>query len=951
LKPEPVLRILAGLLFLGGLAYLVGPWVMPDLVRERPFLPHSVVKVVVLGLCCLHGSGWLGRHRPLIGAALIAHLVSIGAMVLYLVALPASGTMGGAGDGWPVRNVLFGAIALDGVITLLLGWAWVRARGVPVPAPPPSPGPEDGTLGRVLAGLGLLFGAATVALVALPFFPAAADVAVALPFVSNAAVRTAILALLCFVACREPRRHAAALDILVVGQLVAVLAGLALLLGADGSAWFRVGAWDVSRRHVLLVVAAFDLGVGLVLMLCAVRAWRRRENLEFLRPVEYRALEALAELLVDVRSPGMPSAGDVARHTDAHLAPIRAAKLWLFRGALFGTQLLPVFRLRPPMSEMEPGLRRTDLKQRFGYHPLEGVDDDRGRQILQALIRISKQLVYVGYYNDPAVHPSIGYTPFSRRPARAFEDPPGRSVSTVKLDVTPADELPDLMATDVCVIGSGAAGSTLAHELTKAGRRVLLVERGAYGEPSTFTEDELEMVGRLYADGVTGQTADFRFTILQGSCVGGGTTINNGVVFDPPDYLLESWNGEHEAGIDVPDLRASVQAMRAQLRVQRQTPYNETGVDDDNASYLNPSGFPFVQALRKHAGDLYTASGAVEANIEKSLGSGYENIGDRYGRKLGTLETLLPAAQATGRLSITAGLAIDRLLTCGGPRVREAQGETPSGRRIRIHAETFVIAAGAVASSWLLIRNGIRLGGRVGRGFSANMGSYLTVDFGREVRSEEGLQISHYALPRPWPEGAPPYVLETWWNPPAIQATNMPGWFEDHASNMRAYRHMMAVGVIVGTQATGVVRPALTGGPEVVFHPSPRELDRLAAGLRSVAEISLKDGAERGDRVRVMPNTWQYEAFTRLEELDRLEKLVKKSHYLTLGTGHPQGGNAMSSNPARGVVGSDFRVHGMENLYVCDASVFPTSIGLNPQMTVFALAHYAARRIAGGSPA
>ncbi len=946
MKPEPVLRVLAGLLFLGGLAYLVGPWVLPDIVRERPFLPHSVVKVIVLGLCCLHGSGWLVRHRPLIGATLLAHLVSIGAMVLYIVALPAAGAMGRDGDGWPVRDVLIGAIVLDGVITLVLLWSWLRARGATRPPTPAPPGPDDGALRRVLVVVGVFFGAATVALVALPFL--CPGIAVELPFVSNAGVRTAILALLCFVACRNPRRHAAALDILVVGQLVAVLAGLALLPGSDGSAWFHVGSVELSRRLVLLLVVGVDAVLGLLLLLGAVRAWRRREKLKFLRPVEFRALEALADLLVDVRSPGMPSAGDVARHTDAHLAPIRAAKLWLFRAALFGTQLLPVFRLRPPMSEMEPELRRKDLQQRFGYKPLSELDDDRGRQILQALIRISKQLVYVGYYNDPKVHPSIGYTPFSQRPERDFEDPPGREVSTTKLDVTPADELPDIVATEVCVIGSGAAGSTLAHEFTQAGHRVLLIERGGYTEPSAFTENELDMVGRLYADGITGQTEDFRFTILQGSCVGGGTTINNGVIFDPPAYLLDRWNQEHAAGIDVAELQASVQAMRAHLRVQRQTPYNETGVDPDNASFLNPSGFPFIEALRKHAGALYPDNGAVEANIENNLGTGYENIGDRYGRKLGTLETLLPKAQATGRLTVTAGLDIDRLLTGGGARVREAQGATPGGRRIRVHAERFVIAAGAVASSWLLIRNGIRLGGRVGRGFSANMGSYLTVDFGREVGSEEGLQISHYAIPKPWPEGEPPYVLETWWNPPAIQATNMPGWFEDHQSNMQAYRNMMAVGVIVGTAATGTVRPALTGGAEVVFKPGAQELDRLAAGLRSVAEISIKDGAERGEAVRVMPNTWQYDAFTKLDELDRLDRLVRKSDYLTLGTGHPQGGNAMSSDAGRGVVDPNFRVHGMDNLYVCDASVFPTSVGLNPQMTVFALAHYAARRITDG---
>ena len=94
---------------------------------------------------------------------------------------------------------------------------------------------------------------------------------------------------------------------------------------------------------------------------------------------------------------------------------------------------------------------------------------------------------------------------------------------------------------DVCIIGSGAAGGILAYELAKAGRSVLILERGAYVEPRDFTEDEVGMIGRLYADGVMQQTEDWRFTVLQGSCVGGSTTVNNAVCFRPPARVIDTW--------------------------------------------------------------------------------------------------------------------------------------------------------------------------------------------------------------------------------------------------------------------------------------------------------------------------------------------------------------------------------------------------------------------------
>jgi choline dehydrogenase-like flavoprotein len=95
-----------------------------------------------------------------------------------------------------------------------------------------------------------------------------------------------------------------------------------------------------------------------------------------------------------------------------------------------------------------------------------------------------------------------------------------------------------------------------------------------------------------------------------------------------------------------------------------------------------------------------------------------------------------------------------------------------------------------------------------------------------------------------------------------------------------------------------------------------------------------------------MVNAWKSEEFTSVEQLDRLDEICQDPDYISLGTGHPQGGNVISQDPKRGVVGPDFKVHGFDNLHICDASVFPTSLTVNPQLTTMSLAHYAAPRIA-----
>jgi choline dehydrogenase-like flavoprotein len=575
---------------------------------------------------------------------------------------------------------------------------------------------------------------------------------------------------------------------------------------------------------------------------------------------------------------------------------------------------------------MAPQERLDFVKRHFMTDVAERRISSLWRTLVQAMIRVAQQLVYLGYYGDKRTFASVGYAPFSERPRFAAEISKVEPYHPRVEVLSPADLEGSTIEADVVVIGSGAAGAILGYRLAEAGRRVLMLERGEHVDPSDFSEDEAEMFSELYADGALQLSRDFRFQVLQGMCVGGTTVVNNAVCFDLPERVFRAWNDPNglDAGLDEARLRESFRTVRELIDVRKQT-----------ETRLQPGASKFVEGIERLGLDAPpNRFGIVEANLADCLGSGYCNIGCAFGKKLSMLDTVLPWAQqrfGPNGLRIVSECRAERIVASDG-RAETVICKLSDGRRLRVNARATVVAAGALNSSELLLRS--KLGGLlVGNYVGFNVGSPITADFAEELYSYDGLQISHYLEPPP-ERG---FMLETWFNPVVSQALAMPGWFEDHYRNMHRYDHMTSTGVLVGTGRHSRVSLALTGGLDIDYKPTEEELGKLIEGLKLAGRIYLAAGAQR-----VMPTTLRYHEFRSEPELEQLDQLVKDNSDISLGTGHPQGGNAMSRDPQKGVVDPSFRVHGFENLYVCDASVFPSSIGVNPQLTVMALADYAA---------
>jgi choline dehydrogenase-like flavoprotein len=645
---------------------------------------------------------------------------------------------------------------------------------------------------------------------------------------------------------------------------------------------------------------------------------------------EFRTLVALAEVVVmgekEVLAPE-----EVARNIDRYLAAFRARTKWLTKAALIGIENYPLLSFKPPFSKMKAPDRLAFIKQRFYQEVTSPLIPRFWRQSVQGMIRMGKQLCYLGYYNDPRTYESVGFIPFSQRKDKDEKIRQYPIKEPLPLQVEDSAQIrSEKLVGDVIVIGSGAAGAVVAYGLAKAGREVLMLERGDYVDPRQFSEDEMEMFGKLYADGALQFTRDFQLQVLQGSCVGGTTVVNNAVCFDLPAEVLERWNEPRglAAGLEAGPFWEALKQVRKLAGVQRQ-----------NHPYLNKGAAHFKEGLNK-LGLLAAPNefAEVEANIQNCLGCGYCNNGCRYGKKLSMLDTLLPMTQkdfGTERLKIIASCEVEKLKG-KGKKITSAVCRLADDRRVEIRGNTFVLCAGAISSSLILLRSGVG-GKQVGRNLAFNITSPITAVFDGVVNSYDGLQVSHYFKPAP----ARGFAIETWASPPVTAVFTMPGWFEDHYANMRRFNRMANAAALVATQSNAQVRHAGLTGREIEYTPAREDFQKLLEGLMLVGEIFLEAGA-----TSILPHTFKYYEFTNKEQLRRLPDLVKSSLDITLGSGHPQGGNNMSNNSKRGVVNPEFRVYGYDNLFACDASVFPSSIGVNPQLTIMALAHYAAPLIA-----
>jgi choline dehydrogenase-like flavoprotein len=470
---------------------------------------------------------------------------------------------------------------------------------------------------------------------------------------------------------------------------------------------------------------------------------------------------------------------------------------------------------------------------------------------------------------------------------------------------------------DVCVVGSGAGGGVTAAVLAEAGLDVVVLEAGGHYEEADFDGAELNGLRRLYHGRGTTATDDQGIGILAGACLGGGTVVNYTTSFRTPDAIRAEWGGVFET--DAFD--RALDAVCARLAVN--TDHNRLSKREEIVSRgLDSLGWHEARMPRN------------VRRCDQDGVCGYCAYGCPLGAKQSTARTWLVDAQAAGA-RIVARTKAQRVLLQAG-RTRGVAAATADGHGVTVRSNAVVAACGAIETPALLRRSGVAAPG-LGRNLHLHpVGGAFGV-FDEEIRPWEGTLQAIYS------DEVDGSKLETTAIHPALLVGAAP-WRSaaQHAELMSWLPRLTLIGVLLRDLDAGEVRVGRDGSPAVRYRLSARDAARLRAGTEAAAHVLEAAGATR--IVSSHARAVQYEPGAS----GSIETFVRDADAAGWGPGrvalysfHQMGTAAIGS-----VCDDEGVVAGTKGLVVADASAFPSASGVNPMVTIEAIAHVNASALA-----
>jgi choline dehydrogenase-like flavoprotein len=540
----------------------------------------------------------------------------------------------------------------------------------------------------------------------------------------------------------------------------------------------------------------------------------------------------------------------------------------------------------------------------------------------------------------PALRPAVAaFGRLALFAAYAAADEQGRSAVWERLgypgprtDVPAAEAFPlapapaagARVSADAVVVGSGAGGGVAAALLAKAGLRVVVLEAGPPFEEVAAQQREAEAFGQLYLEHGLCSSDDGGVSILAGACVGGGTAVNWSTSLRLPPALAAEWSRTLGRPGFAGELADAYDAVETRLGVTPATSHNH-----NNA------------VLAGGCAKLGWSCRAIPRNAQCTGDQcGYCGFGCAYGNKRSTAATYLRDAVAHGARVYARTRADRAIIENGVARGVEATAE--DGTRFVVEAPVVVVAAGTLRTPGFLARSGVS-SPHLGKHLRLHPVTAISAQFDGPVEPWHGAMQT--AVCDQFAGGGEGHgvVIEVSPSHPGLMASALP-WKgrDEHAATMSSARNRATLIAIARDRGEGSV--GVDERADVRYRIADDDARRLAEGVAAAARIAFAAGARsvatlHADQI-ALDAADATEAGLQAFEAELRARAAKRAP-VALFSAHQMGTARMGATAADGAIDPEGRVYGVEGLLVTDASAFPTASGVNPMLTIMALAHRA----------
>lgn len=506
----------------------------------------------------------------------------------------------------------------------------------------------------------------------------------------------------------------------------------------------------------------------------------------------------------------------------------------------------------------------------------------------------------------------------------------------------PHAAVPATLECDVVIVGSGAGAGITAELLTQAGLAVVIVEEGPLRTSTDFRAQlESNAYPQLYQESASRKTADKAINILQGRCVGGSTTVNWTSSFRTPSATLAFWR-ERFGLPELTDDAMSPWFSQAERRLSIGpwlTPPNENN-----------------DLLRRGALKLGIPAAAILRNVKGCWNLGSCGLGCPTNAKQSMLVTTIPAALDRGATLLVQTRAVK--LELAGARVAALHcvpvaldGSPAPGPATRVVARHYVVAGGAINSPALLLRSDAPdPHGLLGRRTFLHPTVVSSATFDQSVEAWSGapqtIYTDHFLDAQPI-DGPMGYKIEAPPMHPVLTASTLAGFGAAQAEAMQAFPRTHALIALLrdgfhAESAGGRVTLRSDGTPVLDYPLNHFVFEGARRAFLSMAELQFAAGARTVSLVHELARPYT----TWTEARDAIAQLPMRPLATRVVSAHVMGGCGMAGDAKLGVVRPDGRHWQLENLSVHDGSLFPTSIGANPQLSIYGLVNKLATQLA-----